>query len=241
MITKVILKATKYYVVKLIILCVVFGVPEQSVSRHTHTMLIFLSFLALLGFTFSLPLQTSLRDDMAEIYNRVPKAQLHELVQKHLTSNEEFQRVVLYLQSDEWAELVQALAAEPTWKVFKSYLRDSGLDIQLALIKFRCYVKHLVVLDGVTKKGLKFSDFLDEVNSVLVKHEVHEVIHEKLETSADFQEFYQKLSNENTRKFAEYVAELKEVQHMKWKLMNLGVDVIRVVDFFAELLGWKWT
>lgn len=178
----------------------------------------------------------SLQDDLLEFLALVPVSELKEIACRY-KDDPEVKLVVEYLRSDEWAGLVAEIRDKETWKAFKDYLNNAGIDIE-AVIGFI----HSIITNGFcdkTSSSKSLRDLLDELLSALPTEKIKALFYDKLENSPDFQEFFAKISSDKSRELVEEVIALEEFQRIAAKLTELGFDLKKLKDFIYGLLGWN--
>ncbi|GJQ70942.1 hypothetical protein Trydic_g858 [Trypoxylus dichotomus] len=180
----------------------------------------------------------SLEDDLQDIGAVIPLDKLRAIVRKYLDTDPEVQEVVAYLQGSEWAALVAEVAANPTWVAFKEYLAEAGLDIE-AIIQA---IHDLITGAGTsaksaTARGIK--EMVDEIREAFPTDAVLAVINEKLSSSPEFQELFEKISSETAHAFVDEIRTIPEVQRLAQELRDRGLDIDGAIDIIYGLLGWS--
>ncbi|XP_017771155.1 PREDICTED: protein G12-like [Nicrophorus vespilloides] len=195
---------------------------------------------ALVGMSLAAPSTFTLQEDLKEIKDLFPLAEMRVIAKKYLATDEEFQLIVSYLQGKEWAKLVAAVREHKSWVSFKDYLNEAGLDVE-AIIAFIHDLIANASPDTAADKPSAFGirQFLDEIIAIIPKDEILAVVADKMENSADFQAFYAKISSPKAKDLFEEVRAMKEVQRIAGLLKIMGVDVQKIVDFVYKFLGWN--
>ena len=192
---------------------------------------------AVFGFALAAPSTFGLKEDLQEIVALFPREEMRAIAKRYLQTDAEFQRVVAYLQGPEWAKLVKAVASNPSYQKFKKYLTEAGIDVD-AIIK---YIHDLIAGAKPTHsratRGVR--EFLDEIKAIIPKDKIMAKVAEKMLTSADFRELYEKISSDEARDLFDTVRALPEVQRVAKVLREMGVDLDKVLDAIYKFLGWK--
>ncbi|GJQ70943.1 hypothetical protein Trydic_g859 [Trypoxylus dichotomus] len=180
----------------------------------------------------------SLEDDLQDIAAVIPVDKLRAIVRKYLDSDPEVQEIVAYLQGSEWAALVAEVAVHPTWVAFKEYLAEAGVDIE-AIIQA---IHDLITGAGrhpksPTARGIK--DMVDEIGEAFPTDAVLSVIIEKLVSSPEFLELFQKISSETAHSFVDDIRAIPEVQRLAQELRDRGLDVDGAIDAIYGIFGWS--
>ncbi|XP_071053629.1 protein G12-like [Onthophagus taurus] len=169
-----------------------------------------------------------LQQDFEDIIATIPLSQIKAIAQEHLENDGEFQEVVKYLQGAEWSNLVDTVADNPTWKRFKAYMDSVGVDVNVEISK---------CTDDVNVRSVK--EFLDEIRQILDLSATFAILSEKLNTSPDFQEFFENISSEEAHAMVEEILALDEVQRIAERLLEMDIEVDKIIDLVYGLLGWS--
>lgn len=196
----------------------------------------FLVVFALFGAALAAPSARSLQDDLKEFLDLIPVATLKEITCSY-KNDPEVQLAVQYLRSEEFAGLVAAVREKQTWNDFKDYLNDAGIDVEAVIAFIHNLIANGVCDSAGSSRGLK--DLLNELRAALPVDEIKALFSDKLQNSADFQEFFAKVSSDKSRELVEEVIALEEFQRVAAKLEELGFDLQKVKDFIYGLLGWN--
>ncbi|XP_071050731.1 uncharacterized protein [Onthophagus taurus] len=180
-----------------------------------------------------------LQSDLEDIVATIPLSEIRAIARKYAENDEEFQEIVKYLQGPEWAELVQTVADNETWQRFKAYMSDAGVDIDGVIQYLHDLIAGAPIPVAKKSEVRSVRDFVDEVLAILDLQAVLEALNDKLNTSADFQEFFGKISSEDAHQMVEEIRAIPEVQRIAQRLREMGIDVDKVIDLVYGLLGWS--
>ncbi|XP_071050725.1 uncharacterized protein [Onthophagus taurus] len=180
-----------------------------------------------------------LQGDLEDIVATIPLAEIREIARRYAETDEEFQEIVKYLQGPEWAELVQTVADNETWQRFKAYMSDAGVDIDGVIQYLHDLIAGAPIPKPMKSEIRSVRDFVDEVLAILDLQAVLEALNDKLNNSAEFQEFFGKISSEDAHQMVEEIRAIPEVQRIAQRLREMGIDVDKVIDLVYGLLGWS--
>lgn len=195
-------------------------------------------FAALLSVGFALPATRTLDEDLQDFVDLVPTEKLKEILYDHVANDEEFKSAIKYLKGSEWAELLQEVASKEEVQEFKQYLIDSGIDVDKIIAYIRDWINNVDVdASSAASRGLR--EFIDEIKEALPIDDIVALFYNKLQNSEDFQQFYAKISSEKAHALVEEVRALSAVQDLAARLLELGVDLKKALDFIYNLFGWE--
>lgn len=194
--------------------------------------------LALLGAVLATPTSKSLQDDLNDFRALIPVEKFKKIICSY-KNDAEVQFILKYLKGDKVTGLVADLREKEAWISFKNYLSDAGLNIEAILD----YVHNLIakgVCDDNTDSGkTSLKNLLAELKSICPKDDFKILFQEKLKISPAFQEFYAKISSEESRELLEKVVTLDEFQQLTVDLEFMGFDLQGIRNFIYGILGWK--
>nr|XP_022921073.1 protein G12-like [Onthophagus taurus] len=200
-----------------------------------------LVFFALMATCSAIPCTgRDLQQDFEDIIATIPLSQIKAIAQEHLENDGEFQEVVKYLQGAEWSNLVDTVADNPTWKRFKAYMDSVGVDVNGVIQYFHDLIAEVEIskcTDDVNIRSVK--EFLDEIRQILDLSATFAILSEKLNTSPDFKEFFENISSEEAHAMVEEILALDEVQRIAERLLEMDIEVDKIIDLVYGLLGWS--
>lgn len=193
--------------------------------------------IALFAFFTMTLAATTLEEDLKDFLALIPEKEIRDIAKKYLATDPEFQAAVAYLQGDEFAALVNEIREKEAVKEFKQYLTEAGIDVEAVLE----YLHNLITGAQTTFKGEQRSlkGFLEEVKKTLPVGKLIKMFMDKMKKSPAFQEFFAKVSSEESHQLVEEVRALPEVQRLSARLTELGVDVERYLKIVYAIFGWK--
>lgn len=194
--------------------------------------------LALAGLAAAKP--KNLQDDLHEIAALIPIEEIKGIVLKYADNGDtEVVRIIKYLQSTTWQDLVAAVAGMPEYQELKDYLKDAGLDIDGLIKKIHDFINSIDVSKTTKKSPRSLRDMVDEIKEKVDLNVLLQKINELLTDSEDFQAFMEKISSEKTHQLVESVRQLPEVQRLADTLKGMGIDITAVLDAIYAFLGWN--
>lgn len=197
-------------------------------------MKLLIAFGVLFGASFA---ATTLEEDFKDFLALIPETQIRDIAKKYLATDLEFQAAVTYLQGEEFSKLVKDVRKMEAVKEFEKYLMDAGIDIE-AVLK---YLHDLItdVQPTIEAQPRSLKGFLEEVKKTIPTGKMIKLLMDKMKNSSAFQEFFKKVSSEETHQLVEEVRALPEVKRLTTKLTELGIEVERYVKILYAIFGWK--
>ncbi|XP_017771156.1 PREDICTED: protein G12-like [Nicrophorus vespilloides] len=177
----------------------------------------------------------SLVHDFQDIVDVIPLKEIIAIARKYLNNDAEFQKVVVYLQGPEWAGLVKQIAAHPAYQYLKNHMIQAGVDVD-AVIK----LIHDLIAGAHPEGRSAFSlrGFLDEVEAIVPKGKLLEVIEDKRENSSDFRAFFSVFSSQTGNRFVNDVRNFDEMKRLVASLKEIDVDLDKAFDAVYKYLNW---
>lgn len=190
---------------------------------------------AIIGLTVAAPTR-SLETDLQEIAALIPIEDIKAIVVDYNGKDADVQRIVAYLQSDKWAELVATVAANPQYKELKQVLIDAGLPIDAIVQRIHDFIASLKPANGKQTRTLR--DMVDEIEAIIPMADLIAVLNDKLQNSQDFIDFYLKCAAPETKALVEEVHALPEVQRLEEELKGYGMDLDAALSAIYDFFGW---
>lgn len=192
--------------------------------------------LAVIGLSAAVPTK-SLEDDFNDFVELIPVAKIGAIIRKYIDTDAEVQRVLAYLQSEEWLGLIHDVASKQAVQNLRKYLISAGINID-AIIK---YLYDLIANTHPNSKASSriMRQLLDEIEAEIPVADIIALLNDKLSNSPVFVEFLEKLSSEENHKLFEEVRVLPEVQRLIPKLIAMGLDPIGALKVIYRFLGWN--
>ncbi|XP_065161444.1 protein G12 [Atheta coriaria] len=193
--------------------------------------------VAALGMASAAPTR-DLQSDLHEFVELIPIAEMREVAKRYIATDAEVQRALKYLQGPEWAELVQIVHDHPTWQEFKAFLLEAGINIDDIIAMIHDIISGAGKSANVhSTRGMR--EFIDELKALVPTDKLIALLGDKLSNSADFQEFWVKISGDKAHKMFDEIRALPEVQRVADVLREMGIDVDKVLDVIYTLFGWN--
>lgn len=198
-------------------------------------MKLFLVLLPIIGLSAAFPAR-NLQQDFADILEVIPLDKIREIANKY-ADDPEVRQIVKYLKSEEFHSLIVNLSKNPSWLKFNKFMLEQGIDVKGFVQQFFNLLEGFdVKTQRSITRGVK--DLFYEIAGVIPFDELLLKINDKMENSADFQQFWEKVTSEEARQLAQEVRQLEEVQKIGHALRDMGLDVDRVLDLIYMFLGW---
>lgn len=118
----------------------------------------------LLTFLFCGVLCSNLKDAANELMELLPMDKLKEFAEKHLKNNGDVQRIMTYLKTSDFQQLISQVRATPQTKELEKYLQDEGIEPNEIVETAEEYVNSAEVGEN---GNLKLTDAVTELVSVL--------------------------------------------------------------------------
>ncbi|XP_971572.1 uncharacterized protein LOC660229 [Tribolium castaneum] len=179
----------------------------------------------------------SLIDDFADFIKLLPVDDIKAIADKHLADDGTFAAVIIYLQGDEWAALVETIKNKPEVQDFVKYLTDAGLPVDEIVAWIHNLIANAVPGVDPDENG-SLRPLLDEIEAILPVADLIALLNDKLQNSPDFQAFYVRISSENAHALVEEIRAIDEVQRLAQRLRDFGVKVDEVLAIVYDFLGW---
>ncbi|XP_049774591.1 uncharacterized protein LOC126162248 isoform X14 [Schistocerca cancellata] len=180
----------------------------------------------------------NLQDDLNDFLALIPIDEIVNIVLNHLANDPEVQAVVEYVLSDDFKSIVLAIDALPEYIDFLNYLQESGLDVY----KYVNILHDFLGLPQLTppsklRRTRSIRSMVDEILAILPLDELQALFYEKLETSPDFKELYDRIRSPEFQSIVETLNSLPEYQELLQKLRDAGIDVDAFIDLIRGLFG----
>lgn len=203
---------------------------------------------SLLGLKFpSTPLDAlpvSLREDIDEFLELVPRDKIEDLFYDYLAEDEDFGEALDYLMSDDFKALATEIGSMPEVIDLVNYLQESGLDAYGFIEK----VKRALGFDSAANVFLSkygrvtggLSGFIHDVIDLLPVDKIGKLYNDKLKNSKEFSALVQRLQSPDFQNLVDRVMANPKMQDLLLRAEAKGVNVQEILDFITSLLGLKF-
>ncbi|XP_021701760.1 protein G12 [Aedes aegypti] len=182
----------------------------------------------------------ALKDDFEDFADLVPVDKLVGVAIRYLVTDKEFQEFFGYLQGAEFSAVWDQFFALEDVKDVLNYLEEADLAVYDTLNTVADFLGlHHVKPTVRSLNARNLNGFVDEVLALLPLKEFESLFEDKLQTSPEFQAFFEKLRTLDYTKFVDLYHNSKEVQSFLQKLRNYGVDVDGFFDLVSGFFGWE--
>lgn len=195
-----------------------------------------IALVALIGISFSAP-TLNLEQDILDFIELIPLEDIKIIVDKHLRNDKEFQAAVQFLQSDEWADLMENLFKTGETEDTKKYLYDAGIDVDFIASILEELLSEVNIKSHHNKKSVK--KLLEEVSSIMPYQELLKLYTEKMSKSKAFQDFIDKLTSERFHKLVEKLLATEETQQVLDAIESLELNIRNHIKMAYAFIGWK--
>lgn len=191
---------------------------------------------ALIGLSFTAP-PLSLESDIIDFLELIPLEDIKTIVDKHVRNDKEFQAAILYIQGDEFANILENLDKTNQAKAIKEYFSNAGIDLDFIGMILQEIIGDIDIKSHYNKKSVK--KFLQEVNSIIPHEELLKLYMEKMDKSTFFQEFIDKLTSERFHKLVEDILATDEAQQFLDSLESIEVEIRKFLKGVYAFIGWR--
>jgi len=183
-----------------------------------------------------------LANEIQDFLNLMPDDQILAITLQYLAEDAEFQKMVKYLKSAEFRELVKDVEAVPEIKTLVDYIYRAGVDIYYLINK----LNELVGLPPVPSPrnfgiGEQISGgingYIKDIESILPTEEIKTLYGKKLQNSEVFRKFIAELSSKNFQTIVNKVYANQKFQTLLNHARNAGIDLIRIKDLLKKILN----
>uniref|UniRef100_F4MI43 Putative microvillar-like protein 1 n=1 Tax=Phlebotomus perniciosus TaxID=13204 RepID=F4MI43_PHLPE len=179
-----------------------------------------------------------LQEDLQEFQDLLPVEDMVKLAVDYLMNDKEFQAVVAYFQSAEFAKLWEGVFKNKEVKEVVAFLQNAGLDVVGLLNEVANFLNLPPVKPTNARRGTGLEGFLNDLLAMLPKDKLVALFKEKLQTSPEFKAFYEKLTGAEFKKLTDSMFNSKEVQGYLKELKNHKVDLLKFLQVFKEFFGF---
>ncbi|XP_053672914.1 protein G12-like [Anopheles nili] len=196
--------------------------------------------IALIASVACAPTQRALTDDFDDFVALLPVDDLVNLALRYFLTDKEVQDAFLYLQGEEFASVWDQFFALNEVLDLLNYLEDAGVpayDSLNAVANFFGLTPLKPSVRSLRTGGL--NGLLQEALALLPNEELEALFDEKMKTSPEFKELFEKLQSFEYKKLVELFENSAEVQALVQKLRDHGIDVDYIVELVKAFFGWK--
>lgn len=194
-------------------------------------------FTVLLSFGATKPAPRDLSDDIQEFIDLIPLDEIKDILDEHLKTDGGTAAALNYLKGDDWTNIVATVGAIPDVQDLLQYLRDAGLPVDDFLTAVHDTIANAEASVEPDEEG-SLRPLLDEIENIIPVDDLLALLVDKLQSSADFQALYVKVSSEDTHELVDTVLGLDQVEDLLQKLRDFDVKVDEVLEVVYGFLGW---
>ncbi|XP_017753464.1 PREDICTED: uncharacterized protein LOC108546056 [Eufriesea mexicana] len=184
----------------------------------------------------------ALADEVQDLVDLVPLDDMVAILLEYVAEDAEFQRLVTYLQSDEFRNLIADIEAMPEFTQILNYIQAAGLDIYSLANKVNDFL-HLKELTPPLQRvrALKITGgirgFLDDIEALMPRQKFIDMWNEKKATSTVFRDFVNFLGSTPVQTIVNKVCADPHFQNILVMAKRDHVDVAAVKRFLESMLG----
>lgn len=184
----------------------------------------------------------ALADEVQDLVDLVPLDDMVMVLFEYLAEDAEFQRLVTYLQSDEFRNLITDIEAMPEFTVTLNYIQAAGVDIYSLANKVNDFL-HLKQLTPPVKLLRAFAitggirGFLDDIEALMPRQKFIDMWNEKKVTSTVFRDFVNFMGSTPVQTMVTSVCADPHFGNILNMAVRDGVDVTAVKTFLETMLG----
>ncbi|XP_063241248.1 protein G12-like [Bacillus rossius redtenbacheri] len=199
--------------------------------------------VAVLGFTYGASVasdtNSTLQADFDAIISTIPIKNVTNLVLNYVANDKEAQDFISWISGAKFAVIWKAIFNSSEVKELMAWAYAHGVPIYKDINKFADLISmdHVSPRAGSTLGGV--ASFLDELFAMVNPQQLIANIKKQVAASADFKEFYDRLSSEQFHAFVHKIYRMKELQDQLTVLKIRNVPVEKIVTEIANVLGWK--
>ncbi|CAD6240056.1 GSCOCG00002481001-RA-CDS, partial [Cotesia congregata] len=184
----------------------------------------------------------NLNDDLNDFFALVSFEKIIFTVVDYVMHDDEVQKVAIYLRSEEFRVLDQALNQIPEYNDILKELSSIGFNVGKWINDIHSFLgidyyqlgfkKNLLF---VSKPGV--AGLIEAIKALLPYENIKNLYHEKLETSEDFRFFVELIKSEKFQKLTDTLFANKEFQSLLHKAKSHGINLTVIADFFLRVFG----
>ncbi|XP_001661186.2 protein G12 [Aedes aegypti] len=190
------------------------------------------------------PSPLSLQDDFSEFVELLPFDEIVDVTINYFLTDKDVQQALQYLLGPEFSAIWDQVFALKEVRDVLDYLEEAGVEAyaffnDIAALLGLSQIKPAMKIDHpVSTRSL--SDFVDAILALLPEEELLALFEHKLETSADFKAFFEKVKSTDFQKLLEFADNSTELKSLFQKLRDHGVDVDKFFELVKGFFGWNF-
>nr|XP_029716892.1 uncharacterized protein LOC115260126 [Aedes albopictus] len=192
------------------------------------------------------PSPRSLQDDFNEFVELLPFDEIVDVSINYLLNDKDVQQALQYLYGPEFSSIWDQVFALKEVRDVLDYLELAGVEAyaffnDIAALLGLGQIKPAAKISLPPPAGTRgLNDFVDDLLVLLPKDELFALFEHKLETSAEFKAFFEKVKSTDFQKLLEFANSSSELKSLFQKLRDHGVDVDKFFDLIKGFFGWSF-
>lgn len=181
--------------------------------------------------------------DIQEFLDLLPQEKIFSIVLEYISEDTEVQNMMVFVQSDEFKQLVADVEAMPEIKDLMDYIHNAGIDIYQIVNMLNDYLElgHLTPPDLTRRVHKQISGGLrglvDDIRAILPVDELNDLYEEKLQNSPAFADFIDQLKSDNFQQIVNKVYVHPTFQELLNRAKEAGLDLEVIKDLLKVLWG----
>ncbi|XP_044587711.1 uncharacterized protein LOC123267223 [Cotesia glomerata] len=184
----------------------------------------------------------SLNDDLDEFLALVSFQEIIYTVVDYVLQDDEVHKVAIYLRSEEFKVLDQALHQIPEYNDILKELSSIGFNVEKWINDIHSFLGIDPYQLGFKRNFSNFKEpgitgLIEAIKALLPYENIKNLYHEKLETSEDFRLFVELIKSYKFQKLTDTLFANNEFQSLLHKAKSHGINLTVISDFFLRVFG----
>ncbi|CAK9797903.1 Protein G12 [Anthophora quadrimaculata] len=185
----------------------------------------------------------ALADEVQDFADILPLDDMVAILFEYMAEDAEFQKVVAYVQTPEFKNLISDLEAMPEVRNLMDYAQKAGLDVYYLVNKANRYLGLTELTPPAVFANVNYKitggvrGFLDDVEALIPYEKVRALYRQKLATSKVFADFVEQLKTPAFQRIVDGLCSNSNFNALLAKAKAAGVDVAAVKELLQRVLG----
>lgn len=186
------------------------------------------------------PSGTSIQTTMEEIMDLLPKENIIRVFEEHLKTDEQFKAAIVYMQSKDWTDLLDAIRDKNEWKEFKNYMEIvTGFDMEILSKCTRRFTENVEVEidpNSSAKRSLKL--FVKDLQQVIPWEKIGSFIYQKVVGTGLYKNIIEQMRSDRFKEILNNFLAVTEVKKFIQELEQMDVFIKNYFPILESILGW---
>ncbi|KAL1404544.1 hypothetical protein pipiens_005312 [Culex pipiens pipiens] len=203
-------------------------------------------FLLVFAFLLKYPPSTngqSLQDDLNDLQQHVPMAQIQELFVRYLMADPEFRQTVQYFRGPEFANMWNRFLEVPKVRELFTYMASAGLMVNEALEMFAGFTgmekPRTKFRRSIAPKSGGFRAFIAEVVELCSSSDLTSAHEAKKASSSQYREMVSKFEAPEFKRLLAEASDDPQVKPLQDELSSYGIDFDVLFELWKSFFGWS--